>query len=95
MNYARARAALASASAWTRKRSRSASESSLVAVVGLDSSGVVGRDGVPRLFAREPGLDLEREPGRRGVFRAEPGLERLRRWRDPGRLPSVECVPVE
>ena len=84
MNYARARAALASAS-----------ESSLVAVVGRSLSAVPGRDGVPRDFAREPGLDLEREPGRRGVFRAEPGQERLRRWRDPGRLPSVECVPVE
>ena len=57
-----------------------------MAVVGRDSSGVVGRD-----FLREPGLDLEREPGRRGVFSAEPGLERLRRWRDPGLLPSVEC----
>ena len=50
-----------------------------MAVVGRDSSGVAGRD-----FLRELGLDLEREPGRRGVFRAEPGLERLRRWRDPG-----------
>ena len=90
-NYARARAALASASACARWRSLSASESSLVAVVGRDSSGVSGRDGVPRDFAREPGLDLEREPGRRGVFSAEPGLERLRRWRDPGRdEPIVE-----
>ena len=54
----------------------SASESSLVAVVGRDSSGVVGRD-----FLREPGLGTfarePDEPGRRGVFSAEPGLERL------------------
>ena len=86
-NYARARAALASASAWTRKRSRSASESSLVAVVGLSSvAGVVGRE-----RWREPGRERDREPGRRGVFRAEPRLERLRRWRDPGRdEPIVE-----
>ena len=87
MDYARARAAFASASAWRRWRSRSASESSLVAVVGRDSvAGVVGLD-----FLRELGLDLDREPGRRGVFSAEPGLERLRRWREPGLLPSVEC----
>ena len=58
-----------------------------MAVVGLSSvAGVVGLD-----FLRELGLDPEREPGRRGVFSAEPGLERLRRWRDPGLLPSVEC----
>ena len=87
MSYARARAALASASACSRKRSLSASESSLVAVVGRSSvAGVVGRE-----RWREPGLDLDREPGRRGVFSAEPGLERFRLCLDPGRdEPIVE-----
>ena len=63
-----------------------------MAVVGLDSvAGVVGRE-----RWREPGLDLEREPGRRGVFRAEPGLERLRLCLDPGRdEPIVECEALE
>ena len=58
-----------------------------MAVVGLSSvAGVVGLD-----FLREPGLDLDREPGRRGVDKAEPGLERFRLCLDPGRdEPIVE-----
>ena len=58
-----------------------------MAVVGLSSvAGVVGRE-----RWREPGRDLEREPGRRGVFSAEPGLERFRLCLDPGRdEPIVE-----